>query len=105
MGRAIDQRDGSTMTSLNITHGVRDFDEWLTTFNSFDAFRAEGGVTACSVRHGVDDPNMVSVDLEFDTVEQARAFLGRLQTEIWPNRQHVSGTPTAHLLHGAAASG
>jgi hypothetical protein len=92
------------MTSLNITHPVRDFDEWLTTFNSFEAFRAEGGVTACSVRHGVDDPNVVAVDLEFDTPEQARALLERLQTEIWPNASHLSGTPTTYLLQAAEVS-
>ena len=92
------------MTSLNITHGVRDFDEWLATFKSFDAFRAEGGVTACSVRHGVDDPNVVTIDLEFDTPEQARALLERLQTEIWPNNPHFSGSPTTYLLQAAEVS-
>lgn len=87
------------MTTLNITHGVRDFDEWLTTFDTFDAFRAEGGVTAYSVRRGTDDRNLVSVELEFDAAAQARAFLGRLQTEIWPNTPHLrDGTPTAYLL-------
>ena len=61
-------------------------------------------MTACPVRHGVDDPNFVAIDLEFDTAEQARAFLERLQTEIWPNNPHFSGTPTTYLLQAAEVS-
>ena len=89
------------MTTLNITHGVRDFDEWLAIFESFDAFRAEGGVTSCSVRHGVDDPAYVAVDLEFDSADEARAFLQRLETEVWPASTHLDGTPTSRLLETA----
>jgi hypothetical protein len=91
------------MTTLNITHGVRDFEEWLTIFQSFDAFRAEGGVTGCTVRHGVDDPSFVAVDLEFDGPDQARAFLQRLETEIWPASTHLDGTPTSRLLDTAVS--
>ena len=90
--------------SLNITHDVSDFDKWPATFNTFDGFRAEGGVTACSIRHGVDDPSFVAVDLEFDSADQARAFLASLQTEIWPNSPYFRGTPTTHLLEAAEVS-
>jgi hypothetical protein len=86
------------MTSLHIQHRVNDLEPWLETFRSFDDFRAEGGVTAVQVRHGVDNPNYVAVDLDFDSVEQARTFLSQLQTKIWPNSTHFDGTPTSHLL-------
>ena len=86
------------MTTLHISHTVRDFDEWLATFNSFTDFRAEGGVRSLTVRHAVDDPNLVAVDLDFGTTEEARSFLTRLQTEIWPNSPHVEGEPAAQLF-------
>jgi hypothetical protein len=91
------------MTSLHITHTVPDFDEWLTTFNSFADFRAAGGVTAVTVRHAVDDPNSIAVDLTFDTSEEAVAFLARLETEIWPNSPHIKGRPTSQLLETVGA--
>jgi hypothetical protein len=78
--------------------------EWLTTFNTFSDYRAEAGVNSVAVRHAVDDPNLVTVDLEFDTADQARSFLGRLETEIWPNSPHFSGTPTTQLLESVGAS-
>jgi hypothetical protein len=86
------------MTSLHIEHSVSKLEPWLETFQSFNKFRAEGGVTAVQLRHGVDDPNYVAVDLEFDSVERARAFLGQLETTIWPNSVHFEGTPTSHIL-------
>ena len=86
------------MTSLHIEHSVNDLEPWLETFRSFDDFRAEGGVKALQVRHGVDDPNHVAVDLEFESVKQARSFLGQLETQIWPNSPHFDGTPTTHIL-------
>lgn len=86
------------MTSIHIEHPVNDFGLWLETFQSFEDFRAEGGVKAVKIRHAVDDPNYVSVDLEFDDVEQARAFLSQLEAQIWPNSPHFDGVPTSHIL-------
>jgi hypothetical protein len=86
------------MTSLHIEHTVNNLEPWLETFRSFDTFRAEGGVTGVQVRHGVDNPNYVAVDLDFDSVERARAFLGQLETKIWPNSAHFEGTPTSRIL-------
>ena len=86
------------MTSLHIEHSVNDLEPWLETFRSFDDFRTEGGVKAVQVRHGVDSPNYVAVDLEFESVEEARAFLGRLETQVWPNSPHFDGTPTSNIL-------
>jgi hypothetical protein len=92
------------MTSLHISHTVRDFDAWLTAFNSFADFRTRGGVRALTVRHAVDDPRFVAIDLEFDTTEAARSFLERLETEIWPSATHLAGRPTARLLETVEAA-
>lgn len=86
------------MTSLHIEHRVNDLEPWLQTFRSFDDFRAEGGVKTVQVRHGVDNPNFVAIDLGFDSVEQARAFLGQLEKKIWPNSPHFEGIPITHIL-------
>lgn len=93
-----------SMTSLHISHTVRDFDKWLAAFKSHAGFRADGGVAALTLRRGVDDPDVVAVDLEFDTTDQARSFLARLQSEIWPDSPHFDGTPTSVLLDAVTAS-
>ena len=91
-------RDYRHMTSLHIEHPVRDLEPWLETFRSFDDFRTQGGVTAVQVRHGVDNPNYIAVDLEFESVEQARSFLGQLKATVWPNNPHFEGVPTTQIF-------
>jgi hypothetical protein len=93
-----DGRHDRYMTSLHIEHSVSDVESWLATFRSFDDFRAQGGVTSVQVRHGVDNPNFIAVDLEFGSAEQARSFLVQLETQVWPNSSHFDGTPTTYIL-------
>lgn len=87
-----------TMTSLHIEHCVNDLEPWLETFRSFQGFRIEGGVKTVQIRHGVDNPNFVAVDLGFESVGEARAFLGQLENTVWPNSSHFEGTPKTHIL-------
>lgn len=86
------------MTTLHISHTVLDVREWLRTFESFSQLRAQGGVTGLTIRHGVDDPDFVAVDLEFGTTAEAQAFRERLENEVWPSSPHLTGTPTTHVL-------
>lgn len=85
-------------------HTVDDLDRWLETFNRFTDLRAKGGVTGLRVRHGAEDRNLVAIDLDFDSVEQARAFLDHLEREIWPNSPHFQGTPTTRVLEQVDAA-
>lgn len=98
MGVNRPSRHARDMTSLHITHTVRDFDEWYATFQDHEAFRAQGGVTGLTVRRSADDPNRVAVDLEFDGTDEARAFLGLLETRIWPTSPHLDSAPVVQLL-------
>jgi hypothetical protein len=67
------------MNILHIENTVRDFDEWKAVFDKFDRFRADKGMRSYRMLRQIDDPNKVSVDLEFDTVEAATAFRGALE--------------------------
>jgi hypothetical protein len=67
------------MNILHIENTVRDFDEWKAVFDKFDRFRADKGMRSYRMLRQIDDPNKVSVDLEFDTVEDAAAFRGALE--------------------------
>jgi hypothetical protein len=93
------------MTTLHISHTVPDVHEWLRTFESFSEFRAQGGVTGLTVRHGVDDPNLVAVDLEFGTTAEAQAFLERLERDVWPSSPHLTTTPDARVLEPIGTAG
>jgi hypothetical protein len=89
------------MPSLHIEHRITDLEAWTAAFTRLAAIRRQAGVRAEQVRHPVGDPAFVVIDLEFDTVEQAQAFLGFLRTQVWAvpeNSPALAGAPDAKIL-------
>jgi hypothetical protein len=70
------------MPILQIEHAVRDYDTWKRAFDSDPVGREQGGVRRYRIVRPTDDPNYVSVDLEFDTASAADAFRTALR-ELW----------------------
>lgn len=94
------------MTSLLITHTITGpLDAWSETFASFDEIRAKAGVVTTRVRHGVEDPQHLAIDLEFGSADEARSFREFLETQVWPNSPHLGGTtPEVRMLEPLAAT-
>lgn len=76
------------MTVLRIEHPVPDFEAWKRAFDGDPVGRSRAGVRSYRILRGVDDPNYVMVDLEFDAQDQAEAMLTSLR-ELWAR---VEGT-------------
>lgn len=92
------------MATLHIEHAITDFATWRGAFDRFGEAREQAGVRSHSVRRPVDDPNFVVIDLDFDTVPQAEAFLGMLRTRVWAvpeNAPALAGEPRATILEPA----
>lgn len=70
------------MTNLRIQHSVPDFDAWKRAFDADPMDRKASGVRRYRVHRSVADPNLVSIDLEFDSVAQAEALIERLH-QLW----------------------
>ena len=70
------------MPTLRIQHSVPDFEGWKRAFDSDPADRKGSGVTHYSVFRSVDDPNLVMIDLQFDSNEEARGLLAKME-RIW----------------------
>ncbi|HEY2194132.1 MAG TPA: hypothetical protein VGH76_17785 [Actinomycetospora sp.] len=78
------------MARLLIEHRVADYDRWVQAFDSDlrgdgsdgDSFRRQLGVRTYRVMRGVDDPDLVLIDLEYDSREQAQAHLETMRG-IW----------------------
>lgn len=71
------------MPTLHIEHAISDFDVWTAAFDRFAEVRQHAGVREHRVRRPIDDDRYVVVDLDFDTAEEATAFLKVLRTEVW----------------------
>lgn len=70
------------MPTLRIQHSVPNYEGWKGAFDSDPADRKGSGVRQYSVFRSVDDPNLVMIDLEFDSVEEARGLLATME-RIW----------------------
>ena len=70
------------MPVVRIEHRVPDFGRWKQAFDSDPANRKGSGVRRYSILRPHDDPQCVMIDLAFDTVEEAEAFLTRMAA-IW----------------------
>ena len=76
------------MAILQIAHPVPNFDAWKETFDSDPVGRERSGVRRYRILRSTNDPNYAMVDLEFDGVGEAEAFLAELR-ELW---RGVQGT-------------
>jgi len=70
------------MPTLRIEHAVPSFDMWKQAFDSDPADRKGSGVTRYRISRGIDDPNFVTIDLEFKTLEEAQKLLGFME-QVW----------------------
>lgn len=94
------------MPTLRIDHAVPDFDGWRQAFDNDPLGRRASGVRRHRVFRSVDDPNRVWIDLEFDTADEARVMLDRLQ-ELWRRVQSegLIGAPTTDIIEQIEAAG
>ncbi|SEO91134.1 hypothetical protein [Trujillonella endophytica] len=92
------------MTTLHIEHAITDLPTWRAAFDRFADRRRQGGVCGERVQQPVGNAHSVVVDLDFPTREQARRFLGFLETTVWASPDSspaLAGTPRTVLLEPA----
>lgn len=98
-GRATDRK--GAMATLHIEHPITDLQTWLGAFARFEDARRKAGVRAQRVCQPVDDEKYIYVTLDFDSVEEAAAFKGFLETTVWASADAspaLGGTPAARVL-------
>jgi hypothetical protein len=74
------------------------FERWKEAFDRDPGKRKGAGVRRYQILRQVDDPGYVMIDLEFDTVGDAEAFLATMQ-RVWdgPGRA-VMKNPRARIV-------
>ena len=95
------------MATLHIEHEITDLETWLGAFSRFDEARRKAGVKAQRVSQPIDDDNYICVELDFDSVDQAEAFQGFLETKVWSSPDAspaLGGTPRARVLRPVEAA-
>ena len=89
------------MATLRVEHAIADYQTWRQAFDGFAAARATAGVRDFTIRQPVDDPKYLTLDLEFDTAGQAKAFADFLHTHVWSSAASAPaliGAPHTRIL-------
>ncbi len=86
------------MAIVRIEHSVPNFEKWKQVFDSDPANRKGSGVRRYQILRPQDDPNHVLIDLEFDTLGEAQAFVVTMQ-RIWEGSgKAVMQNPRARIV-------
>lgn len=96
------------MATLHIEHAITDLPTWLNAFNSFAEARRGAGVRNQRVHQPVDDDHYIYVQLDFDDVDAATAFLGFLRNVVWNSPEAspgLSGSPSGRVLAEVTPAG
>jgi len=89
------------MATLRIEHAISDYQTWRQAFEGFSEARRKAGVRGFTIRQPVDDPDYLTLDLEFGTAGQAEAFAGFLHGQVWSSATSspaLAGTPQTRVL-------
>jgi hypothetical protein len=89
------------MATLHIEHAITDYPTWKSAFDRFADRRLAAGVKAQRIQQPADDPKYVVLQLDFDSPQQATAFRGFLETQVWStpaNSPGLAGSPRAVVL-------
>jgi hypothetical protein len=92
------------MYTLQIEHGIKDFDMWKAAFDRDPVNRVASGVVAHRVGRPVDDPHYVVVELDLESLEQAEALLASLQQKVWNSpaaAPALNGAPRTRIVESA----
>lgn len=88
------------MATLHVEHPITDLDTWLRAFGRFEEGRTKAGVRRIRSTSRSMTTSTSTSD-EFDHVEQASAFKGFLETNVWASQDaspRLAGTPRARVL-------
>ena len=82
------------MPIMFVRHPVEDYSDWRKVFDAFYETRKEAGVTGEAIYRSVDDPNDVTLAMEFASIEDARAFPQNEKLKGAYEQAHSIGAPT-----------
>jgi hypothetical protein len=85
------------MYVLRIEYSVPDFEQWKQVFDGDPADRKGSGVRGYEILRSAADPNHVMLNLQFDAVDQAEAFLASVR-QVWERMgKDTVRNPQAHI--------
>lgn len=90
------------LAGLIVRHEVRDFAAWKRGFDAHGAARAAGGIVGHAVNRSAQNPNVVVLYLQAESLDPLRAFASNADLKRVMEAAGVVGTPEFTFAHGGA---
>jgi heme-degrading monooxygenase HmoA len=90
------------MAYILVQQSVEDYEKWKALFDGDGPIRQAGGSKGGIVLRNADDPNHITVLLEWDSLENARAFVSSDELRERMQRAGVTSSPDVYFLDEAA---
>ena len=87
------------MAHVAVRHKVRDYAAWRQVFDEFAPQRRAAGEVSYAISHLEDDRNDIVVVVEYDSMENAKAFFVSDSLREAMGRAGVEGEPTIWFLN------
>src|SRR5438445_10924565 len=81
------------MVNLFVKHAFEDYRNWKVAYDDLGSTRRTMGVTVASVHQDPQDPNMVTVTHQFNTLDAAKTFASSDELKNAMMKAGVSGRP------------
>ncbi len=89
------------MTYVLVQQSVEDYDKWKPLFDKDGPIRQANGSKGGIVLRNADDANHITVLLEWDSLENARAFVSSDELRERMQRAGVTSAPDVYFLDEA----
>ncbi len=86
------------MVKLMTKFSVKDFDAWQKVFKGTVDMRVKAGAKGAQIFRGVDDMNAVTVIMEWNDPEKAKAFSQSTELREAQQRAGVVSKPETYIL-------
>jgi heme-degrading monooxygenase HmoA len=86
------------MPYILVQQPVEDYDKWKAVFDEHGPTRQASGSKGGFVLRNADDPNQITILLEWDNLDNARAFAGSDDLRETMQRAGVTGPPNVYFL-------
>jgi heme-degrading monooxygenase HmoA len=86
------------MAHLLIKHKVKDYPQWKKVFDEFKGTRKAGGEKSYEIFHPEDDPKNVLAIFEWDTLANAKKFVGSSELKQAMSNAGVEEKPEVYYL-------
>ena len=90
------------MINLSVRHSVADYAKWRASFDAHESMRRAGGSTGIfQVYRDVENPNQITVMLEWNNAENAQKFVSDPALKEVMQAAGVTSAPELHFMNRA----